>query len=153
MPKITKAHEDRDFVIYALVCPLTSEVKYVGQTKHLEKRTAGAHGRGKRTSKGPLADWLRTLGHMKPYRIILERGINRRVMLPCRVDFRGRTQAAHETWLSSCVEAKWLKRFRRTIINVDKVGSFSGLLLVNPPLPWEADAASEKGSTRAFDAL
>jgi len=138
MPHITKLiREGKPFVIYALVCPLTSEVKYAGQTVHLDKRTAGAHGRGKTISKGPLADWLRTLGHMKPYKVILERGINRRVMLPERVDFRGRKIAPHETWLSSCLEAKWLKRFRRTLINVDKVGSISSLLLTNPPLPWD----------------
>jgi len=152
MPKITQPHEDREFFIYALVCPLTSEVRYVGQTKQPKKRFAGEHGTGKGTSKGPLGEWLRTLGHMKPYRVILERGINRRVMLPSRVDFRGRTQAAHETWLSSCVEAKWLKRFRRTIINVDKVGSISGLLLVNPPLPWETDATPAEGTAPTIDA-
>lgn len=137
MPHISKEHEGKPFLIYALVCPLTSEIKYVGQTIHLGRRSAGSHGRGKIGTTGPLADWLRTLGHMKPYKIILERGVNRRVMLPARVDFRGRKIAAHETWLSSCLEAKWLKRFRRTIINVDKVGSISALLLVNPPLPWE----------------
>lgn len=140
MPRIVHLiREDKPFIIYALACPLTSEIKYVGQTKHLGKRTAGAHGHGKTGTTGPLADWLRTLGHMKPYKIILERGINRRVMLPARMDIRGRQVAAHEAWLSSCLEAKWLKRFRRTIINVDKVGSISALLLVNPPLPWESD--------------
>jgi hypothetical protein len=147
LPPIThRVHESRPFIIYALVCPLTLEVKYVGQTRDLGKRTGGAHGTGKLSGKGPLADWLRTLGYLKPYRIILERGINRRIMLPERVlrkeEMKGgyfgkRTVPAHETWLSSCVEAKWLKRFRLTIINSDKLGSISALMLVNEQLPWD----------------
>ena len=150
MPRITSSrHDSQPFLIYALVCPLTLEVKYVGQTRNLAKRTAGAHGTGKANSKGPLADWLRTLGFMKPYKVILERGVDRRVMLPERVlkteerrnGYSGvRAVPPHETWLSSCVEAKWIKRFRRTIINVNKLGSISSLLLVNQPLPWDADA-------------
>jgi hypothetical protein len=133
------------FFIYALVCPLTLEVKYVGQTIDLEQRTrGGAHrggAHGKTGYNGPLTQWLRTLAHLKPYRVILETGINRRVALKAtaRDNVRGRRPiGVRETWLSSCLEAKWIKRFRRTILNKNKVGVIEvGQALVNPPLPWE----------------
>jgi hypothetical protein len=128
-------HDGKAFVIYALVCPLTSEIKYVGQTIDLEQRFR-AHWQ-KRAGSGPLAEWLRSLGDVKPYRIILERGINRRVMLPARVSKRGWNIAPRATSLAICLEAKWIKRLRRSIVNKDSVGSTSSALLVNPPLPWE----------------
>jgi hypothetical protein len=133
--------DGKPFVIYALVCPLTLEVKYVGQTVDLEQRTRGkTHGHGHHHA--PLTEWLRTLGYLRPYKVILERGVNRRVTLPdsIRIERRGRKRKSRgSTWLSSCLEAKWIKRFRRTIINKNKTGLIeASLLLVNPaPLPWE----------------
>jgi hypothetical protein len=131
--------EGQPFLIYALVCPLTLEVKYVGQTIDLEQRTRGkTHKLG--DHHAPLTEWLRTLGYLRPYKVILERGINRPVELPApkRTERRGRQSASPVTWLSFCLEAKWIKRFRRTIVNRNKTGSIdASLLLVNPPLPWE----------------
>jgi hypothetical protein len=109
--------EGKPFIIYALVCPLTLEVKYVGQTVDLEQRTRGkTHRMGKQHA--PLTEWLRTMGYLRPYKVILERGINRRVELPemTRTEKRGRKRASRSTWLSFCIEAKWVKRFRRTIL-------------------------------------
>jgi hypothetical protein len=129
--------DNKPFIIYALVCPLTLEVKYVGQTIDLEQRTRGkTH---KSSKHAPLTEWLRTLGYLRPYKVILERGINRRVELPkrTRTERRGRKCILESTWLSTCLEAKWIKRFRRTIINRNKMIDASALL-VNPPLPWES---------------
>lgn len=143
--------EGKPFFIYALVCPLTLEVKYVGQTIDLEQRTRGRahHGSGKHNA--PLTHWLRTLGYLKPYRAILERGINQRVEVAAtvldRAHIRGRKpKGVKTTWLSSCLEAKWIKRFRRTIVNKNKAGEIGAYqALVNPPLPWgnDSDAPTE----------
>lgn len=138
--KMSSLHEDKPFFIYALVCPLTLEVKYVGQTIDLEQRIRGRmhHGSGK--CNGPLGDWLRTLGYLRPYKVILERGVNRRVNVPAtsRDHVRGRRPIGERTvWLSSVQETKWIKRFRRTILN-QRPGSIDvDRLLTNPPLPWE----------------
>ena len=140
--------DGKPFFIYALVCPLTLEVKYVGQTIDLDQRT-----RGKvhcSTLSGPLAQWLRTLGYLKPYRVILEQGTNRRIVVTAtKLDAhtRGRRPTGVKTtWLSSCLEAKWIKRFRRTIVNKNKTGEIGAYqALVNPPLPWgnTTDAPTE----------
>src|ERR1035441_6278514 len=102
--------EGKPFIIYALVCPLTLEVKYVGQTIDIEQRTRGkTHQQGKHHA--PLTEWLRTLGYLRPYKVILETGVNRRVDLPKveRTERRGRKAATRTTWLSFCAEAKWIK--------------------------------------------
>jgi hypothetical protein len=146
--------EGKPFFIYALVCPITLDVKYVGQTIDLEQRTRGrAHGSTRQN--GPLYSWLKTLGYLKPYRVILERGINRRVELPplVRRYARGRKSTSGATWLSSCLEAKWIKRFRHTVVNKNKAGmANANSLLVNPPLPWDnaSDAPTEAVPTRSY---
>jgi len=148
--------EGKPFFIYALVCPLTLEVKYVGQTGSIEQRRRGATHMGSRHNT-PLTQWQRTLGYLKPYMVILERGINRRieVTVTCREreHIRGRkpTIGAKPTWLSFCLEAKWIKRFRRTIINQNKTGEIGAWqVLVNPSLPWgnASDAPADYPSTR-----
>lgn len=137
--------EGRPFIIYALVRTRCSR-STVWPT-YLTSRVIG-HGRTHGFSgqhHAPLTEWLRTLGYLKPYKVILEHGTNRRVVLPetTRAEKRGRKRAAcGSAWLSSCLEAKWIKRFRRTIINANKTGLIeASLLLVNSsPLPWESEA-------------
>jgi len=131
--------DGKPFFIYALVCPITMEVKYVGQTIDLEQRIRGSrHSMGPNT---PLAQWLRTLGHLRPYKVILERGTNRRVELPKRHEVMpGKPREIQSRWLSSCLEPKWIKRFRRTILNKNKNIDVDRVL-VNPPLPWDQRAA------------
>jgi hypothetical protein len=128
------------FVIYALVCPRTLEVRYVGQTIDFERRIAG--GKSHSRQNKPLTLWLESLGHLEPYRVILEHGVNRQVTVKQfaadRAHVRGRKPTGTRvTWLSSCQEAKWIKRFRRTILNTNKTGEIGAYqALVNPPLPW-----------------
>lgn len=160
--------EGKPFFIYALVCPLTLEVKYVGQTIDLEQRTRGRAHRTTKHSNGPLYQWLKTLGYLKPYRVILQRGINRQVEVTAthvdRAHLRGRKPIGRKlTWWSSCMEAKWIKRFRRTIVNKNKTGEIGAYqALVNPHLPWgnDEDAPTEiparaykRGYKRAYSVL
>ncbi len=139
--------EGKPFFIYALVCPLTLQVKYVGQTLDLEQRTRGREHHGSGKHNAPLAQWLRSLGYLRPYRVILEQGINRPVEVTAtavdlaHVRGRRRIVGVRATWLSSCLEAKWIKRFRRTIVNKNKTGEYGAYqALVNPPLPWGNDS-------------
>ena len=71
---------------------------------------------------------------MRPGCVILEQGINRRVTvkMPPRTQRPGRP-SQEDTWLSSCLEAKWIKRFRRTILNKNKTGHIGAShALTNP---------------------
>ena len=73
-----------------------------------------------------------------------------------RAHTRGRKPIGGAVWLSGCLEAKWIKRFRRTIVNKNKAGNIGAYqALVNPPLPWgnEADAPIEAPRIRAYRAL
>jgi hypothetical protein len=111
----------------------------VGQTNDLESRERTHRRRNSRLAG--LQKWLDSLGYLKPHRVILERGNNRRVTIK---DLRrGATSkgACHPhgtktVWLSSCLEAKWMKRFRRTILNQKGLVAVD-VALTNPPLPWE----------------
>jgi len=87
--------------------------------------------------------WIDSLGgFLRPYRVILERGVNRVVRLRVTAERKagaGRTPCGYKVvWLSSCQEAKWLKRFRKTALNPRPKGTIPAWdVLVNPPLPWE----------------
>jgi hypothetical protein len=134
----------RPFVIYGLVCPVTLEVKYVGQCTDMKSRTQQrTHGA---RNGDPVRDWIDSLGgYLRPYRVILERGVNRIVRVKftaARKPGAGRTPSGYkDVWLSSCLETKWIKRFRRTVLNrrVKQVDSVYDAL-TNPPLPWEEKA-------------
>jgi hypothetical protein len=144
-----KIREGTQFFIYALVCPITLEVKYVGQTGDLERR-GRAHTKGSVELADAVRYWLKTLGYLKPYRVLLETGINRRVTVKSTIPNvqstrGGRRPAGVKTvWLSSCLETKWIKRFRRTVLNINIEGSGDvSRLLVNPALPWELGGTHE----------
>ncbi|MFZ0869021.1 MAG: hypothetical protein WAN06_20410 [Candidatus Sulfotelmatobacter sp.] len=128
------------FVIYGLVCPITLEVRYVGQSTDLKQRTRDrTHSRHDEAVR----EWINSLGgHLRPYRVILERGVNRVVTVKVnavRKPGAGRTPSGFtDVWLSSCLETKWIKRFRGTILNrrnhqIPAVYE----ALSNPPLPWD----------------
>ncbi len=134
-----KLRDGKPFLIYALVCPMTLDPKYVGQTMDIEQRVR-LHRSAGRTSDGTaFTQWLKSLGYLRPNCVILERGINRLVKVKPnqRLYTRGRN-AATTLWLSSCLETKWIKRFRKTILNTNKEGNRNAYaVLTNGPLPWD----------------
>lgn len=91
-------------MIYGLLDPVTHEVKYVGQSANPELRRQMHMSLAKRGDK-PVHHWVKGLLPLEPVLVVLERVENRRV--------RG-------VALASVMEAKWLKRFRRTMLNYDK---------------------------------
>ena len=63
--------------IYALVCPDTDEIKYVGRSKNIRKRFI-YHLYSKKNSTTPVAWWIKSLHeeNKRPKCIILETHIN-----------------------------------------------------------------------------
>lgn len=88
--------------IYALVDPLSHLVRYVGQTTNLDARYL-SHCSGKDKCTG---EWVRSLPQ-SPTLVILQTVEHKKVK-------RNELPDITET---IAVETKWLKRFRRTIIN------------------------------------
>jgi hypothetical protein len=101
--------QGRDFFIYALVCPMTLVVKYVGQTCDLRQRTSARAHVG--TYETAARAWLASMGYLRPYRVILESGANRTVRLKyeChRKPGSGRPPSGYkDVWLSSNERASW----------------------------------------------
>lgn len=129
----------KPFIIYALICPITLEVKYVGQTTNLNQRLRGHLAPGETAVK----QWMSSLGeYLHPHRVILEQGVNRVVRVKVtavRKPGAGRTPFGYKDfWLSSCMETKWIKRFDRTVLNRRRY-QIRELYdaLVNPRLPWD----------------
>jgi hypothetical protein len=91
--------------IYALVDPQTHVVRYVGKTKQPLEARYQNHASG--NCKGTAA-WVHTLS-APPVLILLETGEERRIR---RLGIESGTIAA-----SAFAETKWIKRFRRTVIN------------------------------------
>ncbi len=129
--------DGQPFIIYALVCPIAQDVKYVGQTVNLDIRIQG---HGPRRHSGAMRDWLLSLGKEHPIVVVLERGVNRRVRLRVS-ESRGRRRRKHAwtyIWLSTVRETVWQLRHRRTLLNKAQVESSRvAQLLTNPPLPWD----------------
>ena len=133
--------DGKPFVIYGLVCPVTLEVKYVGQSTDLKSRTEQRTHNAR--NGDPVRAWIDSLGgYLRPYRVILERGVNRVVRVretKTRKPGAGRAPSGYrDVWLSSCLETKWIKRFRKTVLNA-RAKQLPAVYdsLTNPPLPWE----------------
>lgn len=90
--------------IYALVCPTTHVVKYVGQAINIDARYRH-HWSGKDITTG---EWVRKL-KAPPFLLILEVVERKRIPAPGCID---KTIEA-----STYAETKWIKRFRRTVFN------------------------------------
>lgn len=110
--------------IYALVDPNNHTVRYVGQTKALHVRYLG-HINAASQNGMPVYGWIRGIAPAKPILVLLE-------TIPHDRQLEVRPGITRK--LSSIIEGKWLKRFRRTILNVNK--QQCGLAFddfVNPP--------------------
>jgi hypothetical protein len=60
-------------------------------------------------------------------------------VLASRKGARGPSPCGYkDVWLSTCLETKWIKRFRRTILNrrAKQLPTVYDALS-NPPLPWD----------------
>jgi hypothetical protein len=84
--------------VYALVDPKTHLVCYVGQTQQWEHRFA-IHCSG---SGGCTAEWVRSLAPLKPILVLL-----------AEVE-----HPYYDSYPATVAETKWIKRFRRTVLNV-----------------------------------
>jgi len=97
--------------VYALVCPATHAVKYVGRTGNVRERyRAHCHGEASYTR-----DWVASIAPEKPVLVILE------TVQAIGSDIQREANAC---------ETKWIKRFRRTVINTR--------LRENDPSTWDA---------------
>jgi hypothetical protein len=137
----TSTRLGKPFVIYGLIDPMTLEVKYVGQTADLKQRTGQ---RAHNAYDVEVREWTESLGFLRPYRVILERGVNRVVRLRKKAVRKtgapGPSPSGFtEVWLSTCLEAKWAKRFRRSIFNRQStlIPAVDEALINQQPLPWE----------------
>jgi hypothetical protein len=101
--------------IYALADPLTHEVLYVGQCANMKWRYL-THLSAMRTTKEPLYVRLRTRLPAMPVLVILEKLESRKIHHPKASS----TSQFHFLSTVSVAEAKWLKRFRRTVLNRNK---------------------------------
>jgi hypothetical protein len=138
------AHKPRagaPFIIYALVCPRTLMVRYVGQTAtELEQRTRN---HTPAQFKGAMREWLESLLPEHPIAIVLENGVNEVVRMRSsnRLENKGngRKRYARVTLMRSTIrETTWQKRFRRTLFNECALESIEvAVLLRNPVFPWD----------------
>lgn len=147
-------NEKRDgkpFVIYGLICPITLEVKYVGQSTGVSSRfRQHTRANGHETE---VREWMESLGgYLHPHRVILEHGVNRVVRLKSYAVRKegkpGPSPSGYtDVWLSSCLELKWIKRHRRTVLNrrVKPLKAIEDALSNQQPLPWEIESGQKSG--------
>jgi hypothetical protein len=95
-------------LIYALVDPITRDIKYVGRTrKHLIERLEHHLGAARRNVNRPVYDWIRSLFPAVPIIIKLQEVDN--------------IWSSKDKSPAATAEFKWMKRCQRTILNyVDK---------------------------------
>lgn len=140
---IKQSRDGQPFIIYALVCPRTSLVRYVGQTNGDLKARTQNHSPSH--YRGAMRDWLKSLLPEHPIVVVLEDGTNRLI----RFNSSGHTEnkgagqrrpARVRLWFATVRETLWQKRFRRTLLNEALLESPEvAALLRNPELPWEMD--------------
>lgn len=136
-----KSRDGQPFIVYALVCPRTKQVKYVGQTSTpLEQRTKNhtpTH------FQGAMRDWLESLLPEHPIAVVLETGINKQLRWRSGTRYEsnghgGTHGVLVRVWLSTIRETVWQKRMRRTLLNADEIESPEvAACLVNTRLPWQ----------------
>jgi hypothetical protein len=138
---VHKSRAGQPFIVYALVCPRTLLVRYVGQTAtELAQRT---HNHTPAQFKGAMREWLESLLPEHPIAVVLENGVNDVVKMRSSIrreaTTNGRTRWGHVTlWRSTIRETTWQKRFRRTLLNDAAVESIEvDALLKNPKFPWD----------------
>lgn len=121
----------KSFKIYGLIEPETHLVRYVGKTHQPLDIRYRAHASGNAPST---ADWIATLDG-PPLLVLLEQGEERMIT---GGDGRSRLRA------SSFAEAKWIKRFRRTLVNQHKREAASKVWdwLKNPDTAGQANGTS-----------
>jgi hypothetical protein len=120
------------------------EIKYVGQSTNVGNRFQQHTNTNGHESE--VREWMESLGgYLRPHRVILEHGVNRIVRLKISAVRKqgapGPSPSGYtDVWLSSCLEAKWIKRHRRTVLNrwAVPIPAVDAALL-NPPLPWEIE--------------
>ncbi|HEY1800975.1 MAG TPA: GIY-YIG nuclease family protein [Terriglobales bacterium] len=96
--------------IYALVDPDTRHVRYVGRTSQtLQRRLSGHLTAASGGNKSAVYQWMRSLYPIQPLPIVLQEieGYHPRVHVG-----EGRYHSPIES-----IEIKWIKRFRRTVLN------------------------------------
>ena len=84
--------------VYGLIDPRDHQVRYVGQTQQLEQRYL-SHCSGGSTCT---AEWVRSLAPLKPVLVLL-----------AEVE-----HSWYNAYPATESETKWIKRFRRTVLNV-----------------------------------
>jgi hypothetical protein len=94
--------------IYALIDPDSHVVRYVGQTTNIKNRYQ-THCSGKDLSTGA---WVKSLSQ-PPHLLILETANDNYVSRKDRTIWQSTTYLR----ASTIAETKWIKRFRRTVLN------------------------------------
>ena len=115
-----------EVTIYGLIDPVTHVVRYVGQAYDVEERFM-SHLAESKVSEKPVYAWMRGLHPLKPVIVVLATVRPQQIEISPNVFNNS----------ANIEESKWMKRFRRTILNVNRKQCRAYDLFVNPPLPWD----------------